>query len=113
MLPSWGGLCLPCCPRSQGNLGSGCPCRALLAVCLLAAGARADEAADKTSLEAAKSVYLPTTTNDYSSMIYSLLQEQGSRIAGKEGAAVSLPALCRASSSHSLHAAYLRCLTCP
>ena len=39
-------------------------------------------------------VYLPTTPNDYSGMIYSLLQEQTNRVMNKEGATVSLPPPC-------------------
>ena len=66
-----------------------CPCRALLAVCLLVAGAQADDAAQIATLESSKSVFLPTTPNDFSGMIYSLLQEQSSRIANKDGAQVS------------------------
>ena len=45
-------------------------------------------------MEKGQSVYLPTTTNDYGGMIYSLLQEQATHLAGMEGADVrsSLPA---------------------
>ena len=40
-------------------------------------------------------MYLPTTPNDYGGMIYSLLQEQSSRIANKDGAQVNLlPLIC-------------------
>lgn len=59
---------------------------ALLALCLLVAGAHADDAAAKAEMEKGQSVYLPTTTNDYSGMIYSLLQEQAGHLAGMEGA---------------------------
>lgn len=62
--------------------------RALLALCLLVAGAHADDAAAKAEMEKGQSVYLPTTTNDYSGMIYSLLQEQAGHLAGMEGADV-------------------------
>ncbi len=62
-------------------------CRALLAVCLLAAGAHAEDAAADVK---PTGVYLPTTPNDYSGMIYSLLQEQTNRVMNKEGATVSL-----------------------
>ena len=65
-----------------------CWCRALLALCLLVAGAYADEAAVKAEMEKGQSVYLPTTTNDYGGMIYSLLQEQATHLAGMEGADV-------------------------
>ena len=65
-----------------------CCCRALLALCLLAAGAHADEAAAKAEMEKGQSVYLPTTTNDYSGMIYSLLQEQATHLASMDGADV-------------------------
>ena len=43
-----------------------------------------------TSFDAqnAKQVFLPTTANDYGSMIYSLLEQQLSFIAAKEGADV-------------------------
>lgn len=59
---------------------------ALLAVCLMVAGAQADDAGQIAALESSKSVFLPTTPNDFSGMIYSLLQEQSSRIANKDGA---------------------------
>ena len=65
-----------------------CCCRALLALCLLVAGVHADDAAAKAEMEKGQSVYLPTTTNDYSGMIYSLLQEQAGHLAGMEGADV-------------------------
>ena len=78
------------------------PHRALLAACLigLAAFAAADDAAPEAAhaqmttnfkAEDAKSVYFPTTTNDYGSMIYSLLEQQLSFIAAKEGADVRGP----------------------
>lgn len=44
---------------------------------------------DKTNLESVKSVFLPTTTNDFGSMIFSLLQEQVNFLAAKDGAEVS------------------------
>ncbi|CAL8469157.1 g8698 [Coccomyxa elongata] len=57
---------------------------ALLAVCLIGVVSAQDEA---TKLESIKSVYLPTTTNDYGGMIYSLLAEQANFLAAKDGAA--------------------------
>jgi len=56
---------------------------ALLAVCLIGA-VSAQEGANH--LDSVKSVYLPTTTNDFGSMIFSLLQEQANFIAAKDGA---------------------------
>ena len=53
-------------------------------MCLLAAGAQANDAADVKPT----GVYLPTTPNDYSGMIYSLLQEQTNRVMNKDGATV-------------------------
>lgn len=75
-------------------------------MCLLVAGAHADDAAQITGLESSKSVFLPTTPNDFSGMIYSLLQEQSSRIANKDGAQV------RSNPSHdvALHAWHTPCL---
>ncbi len=60
-------------------------------MCLLVAGAQAeaDDAAQIAGAESLKSVFLPTTPNDYGGMIYSLLQEQSSRIANKDGAQVT------------------------
>nr|QOL01161.1 putative extracellular protein CSOL_082 [Pseudococcomyxa simplex] len=57
---------------------------AVLALCLIGAVNAQDDA---TKLESVKSVYLPTTTNDYGSMIYSLLAEQANFLAAKDGAA--------------------------
>lgn len=57
-----------------------------MALCLIGAVNAQDDA---TKLESVKSVYLPTTTNDYGSMIYSLLAEQANFLAAKDGAAVS------------------------
>ena len=54
-------------------------------MCLLAAGAQANDAADVKPT----GVYLPTTPNDYSGMIYSLLQEQTNRVMNKDGATVT------------------------
>ncbi len=73
--------------------------RALLAACLigLAAFAAAEDAAPTEAqaqmttnfkAEDAKQVYIPTTTNDYGSMIYSLLEQQLNFIAAKDGADV-------------------------
>jgi hypothetical protein len=70
---------------------------ALLAACLigLAAFAAAEDAAPTEAqaqmttnfkAEDAKQVYIPTTTNDYGSMIYSLLEQQLNFIAAKDGA---------------------------
>lgn len=53
-------------------------------MCLLAAGAQANDAVDVKPT----GVYLPTTPNDYSGMIYSLLQEQTNRVMNKDGATV-------------------------
>ena len=79
---------MPCTVSKQADTSVLCCCRALLALCLLVAGARADEAAVKAEMEKGQSIYLPTTTNDYGGMIYSLLQEQATHIAGMDGADV-------------------------
>ncbi|BDA45098.1 hypothetical protein COCOBI_06-5780 [Coccomyxa sp. Obi] len=80
-------------PRGLGELGTYLTSMAssglriagaLLALCLIGAVNAQDEAA---RLESVKSVYLPTTTNDYGSMIYSLLAEQANFLAAKDGAA--------------------------
>ena len=66
--------------------------RAIVAACLLglAAFAHADDAQGAGfSPSDAKQVFFPTTTNDYGSMIYSLLEEQVKFIAAKDGADVS------------------------
>lgn len=57
-----------------------------MALCLIGAVSAQD---DKTNLESVKSVFLPTTTNDFGSMIFSLLQEQVNFLAAKDGAEVS------------------------
>ena len=69
----------------QASDGLSRTCRALLAVCLLAVGAQAEDAAADAK---PTGVYLPTTPNDYSGMIYSLLQEQTNRVMNKDGATV-------------------------
>ncbi len=76
---------------AEASDGPSRTCRALLAVCLLAAGAQANDAAADVK---PTGVYLPTTPNDYSGMIYSLLQEQTNRVMNKEGATVSLFPFC-------------------
>ncbi len=57
-----------------------------MAVCLIGAVSAQDDAAN---LESVKSVYIPTTTNDFGGMVYSLLAEQANFLASKDGAAVS------------------------
>ncbi len=61
-------------------------CRALLALCLIGAVSAQDDA---SALESVKSVFLPTTPNDFGGMIFSLLQEQANFLAAKDGAEVS------------------------
>ncbi|EIE21071.1 hypothetical protein COCSUDRAFT_33782 [Coccomyxa subellipsoidea C-169] len=56
---------------------------ALLALCLIGAVSAQDDA---SALESVKSVFLPTTPNDFGGMIFSLLQEQANFLAAKDGA---------------------------
>lgn len=52
-----------------------------LAMCIFALGGNAEDSASSM-----KSILLPTTSNDFSGMIYSLLQQQSSFVASQQGA---------------------------
>lgn len=53
-------------------------------MCIFALGGNAEDSASSM-----KSILLPTTSNDFSGMIYSLLQQQSSFVASQQGASVS------------------------